>query len=326
MEARASKGRVFMPLPYRNLAAILLYSAHMRPALRSALVTAAILGAWSSVVTASPKLTVSFRTAAVGGGYTPKNIVAIWIEGPTVGQTPGPFVKTIGRWANIERDHLIAWQAKAGLNDADAVTGATRADHQMKLSVDWDLKNKQGTLVPDGTYTIRIETSDSNATSSAQNNQGTFTFVKGLQPQVQTNLTGGSVVPYTEVTIDFNPTAGECNNNIVDPGETCDPPGSCPVSCDQSMTTACAPAILVGNAATCTASCAITAITACVSGDECCPEGCTLAEDSDCGGDDNQVSGGCAAGEGNGGALAGFALFGAAVLIGARRRTLTRGR
>lgn len=297
----------------------------MRPALRSALVTATILGAWSSVVTAAPKLTVSFRTAAVGGAYTPQNIVAVWIEGPTVGQNPGPFVKTIGRWANIRKDHLVAWQAKAGLNDADAISGATRADHQMKLEATWDLKDKAGNPVPDGTYTVRFETSDSNATSTAQNNQGTFTFVKGLQPQVQTNLTGGSVVPYTEVTIDFNPTAGECNNNVVDPGETCDPPGSCPVSCDQSMTTACAPAILVGSAASCTASCAITAITACVSGDECCPEGCTLADDSDCGGDQNQVTGGCAAAEGSG-ALGALGLFGAAFLIGTRRRRVTTGR
>jgi hypothetical protein len=252
--------------------------------------------------------------------------VAIWIEGPAVDQDPGPFVKTIGRWASVEADHLVAWQAMAGLNDVDAVTGATRADHLMKLDATWDLKDKAGMPVPDGTYTIRIETSDSNASSSAQNNQGTFTFVKGLQPQVQTNLTGGSVVPYTEVTIDYNPTAGECNNNVVDPGETCDPPGSCPVDCDQSVTTSCAPAILVGNAATCTASCVITAITQCTSGDDCCPEGCTIAEDSDCGGDQNEVSGGCAASDSGGGALAGFALFGTALLVGSRRRRVTTGR
>ena len=271
------------------------------------------------MVTASPKLTVSFRTAAVGGTYTPKNVVAVWIEGPTVGLNPGPFVKTIGRWASIERDRLVAWQQKAGIADADAVSGATRLDHQMLLSLEWDLKDKLGALIPDGTYTIRFETADSNNTSSAQNNQGTFTFVKGPAQQVQTNLTGGSVVPYTEVTIDYNPTAGECNNNIVDPGETCDPPGSCPVSCDQSATTVCAPALLVGNAATCTASCVITAITACTSGDECCPEGCTATEDQDCF-EDNSVSGGCAASDDSGGAIAGFVLFGAAVLAGARRR------
>jgi uncharacterized protein (TIGR03382 family) len=281
-----------------------------------------ILGGLSSVVTASPKLTVSFKTAAVGGLYTPQNVVAIWVEGPTVGANPGPFVKTIGRWADVRKDHLALWQARAGINDADAISGATRADHSMKLSVDWDLKDKLGALVPDGTYTIRIETADSNTTSSAQNNQGTFTFVKGLQPQVQTNLSGGSVVPYTEVTIDYNPTAGECNNNIVDPGETCDPPGTCPVSCDQGATTACAPAVLVGNAATCTASCVITAITTCIQDDGCCPEGCTPADDNDCGGSDDSVTGGCTtSGDGAGAVLALSAL--GAIVIGRRRRVTT---
>lgn len=296
----------------------------MRPTLRSGLVTLAILGGWSSVVTASPKLTVSFKSAPVGGTYTPKNVVAVWIEGPTVGLNPGPFVKTIGRWAGITKDRLVAWEAKAGLNDVDAVTGATRADHLMKLSVEWDLKNKAGTLVPDGTYTVRFETADSNNTSSTQNNQGTFTFIKGPQQQVQTNLTGGSVVPYTEVTIDYNPTAGECNNNVVDPGETCDPPGSCPLTCDQSATTVCSPAILVGNAATCTASCAITAITSCIQDDGCCPDGCTPTDDNDCTGNDAQLSGGCAtSSDGSSGALIAFGVFGVAVL-GRRRFTTAR--
>ena len=279
-----------------------------------------VLGALTSVVSAGPKLTVSFKTAAVGGTYTPQNVVAAWIEGPTVGQTPGPFVKTIGRWADLRRDHLALWIARAGIADVDAVSGATRADHSAKLTATWDLKDRLGVLVPDGTYTIHIETSDSNAVASGQNNQGSFTFVKGLQPQVQTGLTGGSVVPYTQVDIDFNPTAGECNNNIVDPGETCDPPGSCPVSCDQSATTKCAPAILVGSAASCTASCAITAITACVSGDECCPDGCTTDLDDDCFGDDNSVTGGCEAGTNGGGAMLAFGLFGVALLVTRKRR------
>lgn len=280
-----------------------------------------ILGALSSVVTASPKLTVTFKTAAVGGAYTPQNVVAAWIEGPTVGVNPGPFVKTIGRWADIRKNYLALWIARAGINDVDAVSGATRANHTAKLTATWDLKDKLGALVPDGTYTIHLETADGNNVASGQNNQGTFTFVKGLQPQVQTGLTGGSVVPYTQVDIDFNPNAGECNNNILDPGETCDPPGSCPVTCDQTTTTVCAPAVLVGSAASCTASCAITAITACVGGDQCCPEGCTTEMDSDCFGDDTSVQGGCAAGGSSGsGAMFAFGLFGLAALVTRKRR------
>lgn len=272
------------------------------------------------MVTASPKLTVTFKTAAVGGAYTPKNVVAVWIEGPpATGQTVGPFVKTIGRWADIRKDHLAAWIAKAGPNDVDAVSGATRLDHSATLTAEWDLKDKLGALVPDGTYTVRIETADSDATASGQNNQGSFTFVKGLQPQVQSNLTGGSAAPYM-VTLDFNPTAGECNNNIVDPGETCDPPGSCPVSCEAMTVSACMPAVLTGSAANCTAACSIAAITECINDDGCCADGCTVANDSDCGGD-GATLGGCSAGDDSSGApLIAFGMLGAAVLVTRRRR------
>ena len=55
---------------------------------------------------------------------------------------------------------------------------------------------------PDGTYTIRMEASDTNATTAGQNNQGTFTFVKGAAPQMQTGLSNGG---FTNVTINFTP-------------------------------------------------------------------------------------------------------------------------
>lgn len=270
-----------------------------------------ILGGLSSVVTAAPLVTVSFKTSPVGAEWTPQNCVAAWVEAEG-----GIFIKTIGRWCELRKIHLVAWQNKAGLADVDAVTGATRIDHGLTLTAMWDLKDQLGALVPDGIYTIRMETADGNSTATGQNNQGLFTFTKGLVPEVQTNLMGGG---YTEVSIDFNPTAGECNNNIVDPGETCDPPGSCPTECDQSATNACAPNVMIGSSTTCTAACAITAITACISGDGCCAEGCSPAQDDDCTSNE-KIEGGCAtSGEGNGGLLA-FALFGALVLVTRRRR------
>ena len=70
------------------------------------------------------------------------------------------------------------------------------------LTVTWDLKNKAGTVVPDGTYTIRMELTDLNSTSIAQNNEGTFTFVKGAAPQTQTALTSDG---FTDVSVRFTP-------------------------------------------------------------------------------------------------------------------------
>ena len=47
-----------------------------------------------------------------------------------------------------------------------------------------------------------MEVSDTNATAAGQNNQGTFTFVKGAQPQMQTGLTNGG---FSNVSINFTP-------------------------------------------------------------------------------------------------------------------------
>lgn len=66
--------------------------------------------------------------------------MAVWIEGGG-----GTFVKTIGRWADVRRGSLVAWNQKSG-GDADAVSGATRTAHTNALTLTWDLKNKQNTV------------------------------------------------------------------------------------------------------------------------------------------------------------------------------------
>jgi hypothetical protein len=141
-------------------------------------------------------LTATFTTTPNGGPYAPKNIVAVWVE-----DSNGTFVKTIGRWAGVRANHLIAWNQQSG-GDADAVSGATRANHTNPLTVDWDLKNTSDVVVPDGTYTIRMELADSNASMASQNHQGTFAFVKGGSAQSQTGLSNGG---FTNVSIDFTP-------------------------------------------------------------------------------------------------------------------------
>lgn len=82
------------------------------------------------------------------------------------------------------------------------------------------------------------------------------------------------------------PDPAACGNGLVDPGEACDPaifsgPGSCPAECGGGS--ACAPLVLSGSAADCTAVCHATPVAACQNGDGCCPAGCTAAHDADCG-------------------------------------------
>jgi hypothetical protein len=141
-------------------------------------------------------LTITVTTSANGGNYAPKNIVAVWIE------RQGTFIKTIDRWAATRKQHLVAWTAAAGAADADAVSGATRANHTTPLSITWDLTDRAGAVVPDGTYTIRMESADANSAQATQNHQGTFTFVKGPQPQAQIGLTSNG---FTNTSITFTP-------------------------------------------------------------------------------------------------------------------------
>ena len=49
-------------------------------------------------------LRVTATSSANGGQYAPRNVVAIWIVGPS-----GSFTRTIGRWADVRKQFLVAW-------------------------------------------------------------------------------------------------------------------------------------------------------------------------------------------------------------------------
>lgn len=141
-------------------------------------------------------LQLEITSTTKGGQYAPRNVAAVWIE------NGGTFIKTIDRKAGQRKQHLVAWTTAAGAADADAVSGATRANHNTPLAITWDLKDRAGVVVPDGTYTIRMETAEDNSNQPTQNNQGTFTFVKGATAQTQTAQANGG---FTNVSITFTP-------------------------------------------------------------------------------------------------------------------------
>jgi hypothetical protein len=93
---------------------------------------------------------------------------------------------------------------------------------------------------------------------------------------------------YDSLSVNVNCGSGPtpaCGNGTLDTGEICDTAiaanlaGACPTSCDDGN--ACTLDAL-NNGGTCQAVCANSPITQCKGGDGCCPDGCTIANDTDC--------------------------------------------
>lgn len=280
-----------------------------------------LLVALSGPAWAQESVQVSFGTSEAGGNYAPRNVVAVWVE-----DEAGTFVRTIGRWAGSRIDHLVAWSNASG-QDTDAVSGATRANHDARLTVTWDLTDRNGVPVPNGTYVIRMELADRNSTSPDQNNQGAFTFVLDGQPSTQTTSDGG----FLDATIDYTGVdAPLCGNGAVDADETCDPADTCPTSCPASAEQ-CVANTLVGAPATCNVECVEQLIEACADSDGCCPQGCVAATDDDCTPGDGAappttgpIAGGCDVAHHDPDASPALALLALAALAGSRRRASGR--
>jgi hypothetical protein len=72
-----------------------------------------------------------------------------------------------------------------------------------------------------------------------------------------------------------------CGNGIREPGETCDPPETCPVSCDDGF--ACTVDSRSGSAQNCNVTCTHTVIVSCSEiSDGCCPGAACIVTDPDC--------------------------------------------
>jgi hypothetical protein len=71
-----------------------------------------------------------------------------------------------------------------------------------------------------------------------------------------------------------------CGNGLLETGEQCDPPATCPTTCPSR---GCTRFALTGSAAMCSAACAEAGpVTTCGPTEGCCPAGCTPATDGDC--------------------------------------------
>ena len=110
---------------------------------------ALVLAALAGAAAADSALTMSFKTSEPPKVNYEDNMVAVWVEGPG-----GTFIKSIGMWGTKDGDmkSLLAWLAKSGsVKEADAISQPTRSNHNSPLMVSWDLKDKMGAEVADGT-------------------------------------------------------------------------------------------------------------------------------------------------------------------------------
>jgi hypothetical protein len=138
-------------------------------------------------------LTVSATTSATSmPDYGPKNVVAIWVE-----DSNGKFIKSLLVMAAARKTDLIDWYIASGYgkNVVDAVTGATVANYGVQ-SCTWNGTDENKNLVADGTYNLRIESTDNSADA---NNLASFSFTKGSSKQTYTpaNQSGFSAVSIT---------------------------------------------------------------------------------------------------------------------------------
>ncbi len=110
----------------------------------------------------------SVRTVTNSGEYTPKNVLAIWVE-----NSSGTFIKSFKVMAGVRIQQLYTWKVASGMNTTDAITGATLLNHTTH-SVSWNCRNLSNTLVADGTYRIRVEFTEEHV----QGPVATYEFVK----------------------------------------------------------------------------------------------------------------------------------------------------
>jgi flagellar hook assembly protein FlgD len=132
------------------------------------IVIALMLSILSATSQTDGSIVFSVRTVTNSGEYTPKNVLAIWIE-----NSGGTFIKSFKVMAGVRIQQLYTWKVASGMNTTDATTGATLMNHTTH-TINWNCRNLSNTLVADGTYRIRIEFTEAHV----QGPLATYEFVK----------------------------------------------------------------------------------------------------------------------------------------------------
>ena len=127
-------------------------------------------------------------TVAPGGGYAPKNVVAIWIE-----TNAGVFVKSLLVYANARKVDLTTWYPNSAGNVVNAVTGATQSSNTTRTCT-WNGTDVSGAVVLDGTYKVCMNIADGKTAAAS------FPFTKGT---TAVTLTPANVTGFSNISISW---------------------------------------------------------------------------------------------------------------------------
>lgn len=151
--------------------------------------------------------TLTFTFTETHSGSS-KNVLAVWIE-----DNSNAFVKTRMRyWGNGTNDHLPSWKTNSNQNVVDAMTGATRTATTNPTAfgvktVVWDGTDINGTVVPDGTYKVFVESSWNNPEPGG-NQHSTIIDFAFEKTTTETHITPMGSAYFSGITLDWVPTSG----------------------------------------------------------------------------------------------------------------------
>ena len=137
------------------------------------------------------EMTFTVRTVTVNGNFSPKHVLAIWVE------DSNGFVLSRKLRAVKRKQYLYTWNTQSGGNVVDAVTGETLLSHQTH-TVTWDCKDVNGNLVPDGDYTVYVEFTEAHVQGPLRG----IAFTKGIEP---VSLTPVEDANFKDLALSFEP-------------------------------------------------------------------------------------------------------------------------
>jgi hypothetical protein len=112
----------------------------------------------------SQSLNVSFTTVPITSGvasqYSPRHILAVWVE-----TSDGTFVSSLKVMARERIGYLTNWNSVSKANKVNAVTGATLTTHQTH-SITWNCLKYNGSAISSGSYKLCIELTSGDATGT----------------------------------------------------------------------------------------------------------------------------------------------------------------